>query len=154
MPGTATIKSGRAATIAFWKYSLLVGEKGTPERAKAEEAMGMFGCLKSKADLPSDRMLLAHLKKAMKLNEEGIRAPRSKTKRPRPVITMPPALTAALKRNKKAKAAFDAFSPSHQREYMEWIGEAKAEATREKRLLTALEWVEDGKPRNWKYMKK
>jgi bacteriocin resistance YdeI/OmpD-like protein len=46
----------------------------------------------------------------------------------------------------------DKFSPSHRREYIEWLTEAKTEATRAKRLATALEWMAEGKPRNWKYM--
>jgi uncharacterized protein YdeI (YjbR/CyaY-like superfamily) len=61
---------------------------------------------------------------------------------------------AALKRNKQARAAFDNFSPSNQREYIVWITEAKTEDTRQRRLETTIEWVAEGKPRNWKYMKK
>ncbi|HQY20686.1 MAG TPA: YdeI/OmpD-associated family protein, partial [Ignavibacteria bacterium] len=49
---------------------------------------------------------------------------------------------------------FDKFSLSNKREYIEWLTEAKSETTRNKRLQTALEWISDGKPRNWKYMKK
>ncbi|TPW16303.1 MAG: hypothetical protein FD129_750 [bacterium] len=142
------------ATFGFWKYALLIDEKGSPGRATAEKAMGMFGCLKSVKDLPSDRVLLGLVRKAMKLNEDGIKVPKAKSKHPKPAITMPPALAAALSRNRKAKATFDAFSPSHRKEYMEWIGEAKSDVTRDRRLLMAIEWLEEGKPRNWKYMKK
>lgn len=142
------------ATFGFWKYALLVGEAGSPGRATAEKAMGMFGRLTSVKDLPSDRILQGLMRKAMKLNEQGTKVPKEKPKRPRPTIVMPPALTVALSRNKKARAAFNAFSPSHQREYMEWIGEAKTDATRDKRLQTTIEWLEEGKPRNWKYARK
>jgi uncharacterized protein YdeI (YjbR/CyaY-like superfamily) len=69
----------------------------------------------------------------------------------RPEIPVPAYFTAALARNRKAKAAFEAFSPSHRREYLEWITEAKTEATRDKRLATAIEWMSEGKTRNWKY---
>ncbi|MDZ4806565.1 MAG: YdeI/OmpD-associated family protein [Candidatus Eisenbacteria bacterium] len=116
--------------------------------------MGMFGCLASRKDLPSDRVMLGLIRKAMTLNEQGIKNPKEKPKHPRPEISMPPVLAAALKRNKKARTTYDAFSPSHQREYMEWIGGAKSEATREKRLLTAIEWLEEGKSRHWMYTKK
>jgi uncharacterized protein YdeI (YjbR/CyaY-like superfamily) len=51
-------------------------------------------------------------------------------------------------------ATFEAFSPSHKREYVEWIVEAKQEATRHQRLNTAIEWLAEGKPRNWKYLRK
>ena len=142
------------ATFGFWKHSLMVGEKGAPRREKAEQAMGMFGRITSVKDLPSDTVMISLIKKAMKLNEDGVKAVRDKTKRPRVEWPMPPALTAALKRSRKARATWDGFSPSHQKEYKEWIGEAKTEATREKRLLTTIEWLEEGKPRHWKYMKK
>jgi uncharacterized protein YdeI (YjbR/CyaY-like superfamily) len=66
---------------------------------------------------------------------------------------MPADFTAALKKNARARATFDAFSPSHKRDYLEWITEAKAEETRKKRLETAVEWMAEGKPRNWKYMR-
>jgi uncharacterized protein YdeI (YjbR/CyaY-like superfamily) len=88
----------------------------------------------------------------MKLNEEGIKVEREK-KPKKPDIPMPADLRAALRKNKKAHDAFEAFSPSHRREYLEWITEAKTEATRERRLNTALEWIADGKSRNWKYQR-
>jgi uncharacterized protein YdeI (YjbR/CyaY-like superfamily) len=62
-------------------------------------------------------------------------------------------LAKALKSNAKARAAFAAFSPSHKREYIEWLVEAKTTETRQRRLETALEWIGEGKPRNWKYMR-
>jgi uncharacterized protein YdeI (YjbR/CyaY-like superfamily) len=104
-------------------------------------------------DLPSKPLLKRYIKKAMKLNEDGVKVVRAKTTKDKKPATMPPELTAGLVRNKKAKATFDAFSPSHKKEYMEWIGEAKGEDTRARRLEQALEWLAQGKPRNWKYMK-
>jgi uncharacterized protein YdeI (YjbR/CyaY-like superfamily) len=87
----------------------------------------------------------------MALNEAGITVERpAKAKKAEAVV--PDDLAAALRRNKKARAAFDAFSPSHRREYIEWIAEAKTDATRTKRTQRALEWLAEGKPRNWKYM--
>ena len=64
---------------------------------------------------------------------------------------MPADLAGALQKNKKAKTAFDAFSPSHKREYVEWITEAKRDETRQKRIQTAIQWISEGKSRNWKY---
>ena len=88
----------------------------------------------------------------MKLNEEGVKAPRAtKTK---PELPVPGELAAALRRNTAAKKTWDNFSPSHRREYIEWITEAKTDATREKRLATTLEQLAEGKSRNWKYERK
>jgi uncharacterized protein YdeI (YjbR/CyaY-like superfamily) len=90
----------------------------------------------------------------MKLNEDGVKSPtRTKTGAKKPELAVPDYLKAALKKNKKAQTAFDAFSPSHRREYIEWITEAKTEATRDKRMESALEWMSEGKSRNWKYQR-
>jgi uncharacterized protein YdeI (YjbR/CyaY-like superfamily) len=59
-----------------------------------------------------------------------------------------------LRRNKAALNTFETFSPSNKKEYVMWITDAKTEETRAKRIEQALEWMEEGKPRNWKYMKK
>ena len=66
-------------------------------------------------------------------------------------IVVPDYLTAALKKNKPAQKTFDNFPPSCRKEYVEWITEAKTEPTREKRLAQTLEWLAEGKRRNWKY---
>jgi uncharacterized protein YdeI (YjbR/CyaY-like superfamily) len=112
--------------------------------------MGQFGCLQSIKNLPSEKTLVALVKQAAKLNDDGVRAPRAK-KAPKAPLPMPAGLAAALRKHRKAQAAFEAFSPSHKREYIEWIADASQEATRERRIATALEWLSEGKPRNWKY---
>ena len=89
----------------------------------------------------------------MDLNERGVKLPRTPPARKAPPKT-PHDLAAALKRNAKAAAVYKGFSPSHKREYIEWITEAKQPATRQKRLKQAIEWIAQGKPRNWKYMRK
>jgi uncharacterized protein YdeI (YjbR/CyaY-like superfamily) len=134
--------------FGFWKHSLVIeGENG-----RAREAMGSFGRMSSIDDLPSKAVLTRYIKKAMKLNDDGIKAVRDKTPKKKPA-RMPTALGAALAKNKTARARFDQFSPSQQREYMEWIAEAKGEDTRERRLATAIEWIAEGKTRYWKYAK-
>jgi uncharacterized protein YdeI (YjbR/CyaY-like superfamily) len=116
-------------------------------------AMGQFGRITSRKDLPSDSTIARYVKTAMKLNDEGVKSPsRVRSKAPRPVV-VPADLKAALAKNKKAATTFTGFSPSHKREYVEWITEAKTDATRERRLAQALEWMAEGKPRMWKYMK-
>jgi uncharacterized protein YdeI (YjbR/CyaY-like superfamily) len=82
-----------------------------------------------------------------------VKVPRAPKARVPGAVTVPADLAAALRRNRKARASFEAFSPSHRREYIEWITEAKREETREKRLATTIEWLEEGKPRHWKYLK-
>ena len=131
--------------FGFWKGSLLLGKGASPE------AMGQFGRITSVAELPSRKKLMGLVRKAMALNDEGTKVARAK--RPAAPFTVPAELTAALRRNKKAHAAFTAFPPSHRRDYVEWIVEAKGEETRNRRLKTAIQWMAEGKPRNWKYMR-
>jgi uncharacterized protein YdeI (YjbR/CyaY-like superfamily) len=88
------------------------------------------------------------------LNKEGVKLPARPKAAPKKELPAPAGLIAALKKDKKAQAAFDAFPPSHRREYIEWITEAKTEETRQKRIATTLEWLAEGKSRNWKYQKK
>jgi uncharacterized protein YdeI (YjbR/CyaY-like superfamily) len=130
--------------FGFWKSALLEGVPGT------ENPMDQFGRLTSLEDLPSEKTLIGLVKQAVKLNDAGIKLSREK-KPPKPPAKVPADLAAALKKNSKARAAFDAFSPSHRREYVEWITDAKQEATRQRRLDTAIQWIAEGKGRNWKY---
>jgi uncharacterized protein YdeI (YjbR/CyaY-like superfamily) len=134
--------------FGFWKAALMK-DKSLMETAKSEVAMGHLGRITSLQDLPSDKKMLAYIKEAMKLNELGARI-----EKPRVVkkeIPIPDYFAKALSKNKKAKKVFDDFSTSHRREYLEWITEAKTEATREKRMKTTLGWLKEGKDRNWKY---
>ena len=134
-------------SFGFWKDSLVVENGG-----EAEEGAGSFGRLTKLSDLPSKKILTGYIKKAVKLNEDGIKRPAPpKPKAPKEVV-VPDELAKVLKGNAAARATFEKFSPSHKREYIAWITEAKTEATRTKRLQTAIEWMAEGKPRNWKYM--
>jgi hypothetical protein len=135
-------------TFGFWKGSLVMPEAEGGEAAK--DGMGHFGKMASLADLPSKKVLTGYIKKAMALNDEGIKVER-KPKAPAKPVKVPPDLSVALKQSKKAKTAFDAFPPSHKREYIEWITEAKTDDTRTRRIEQAVEWIAEGKSRNWKY---
>jgi uncharacterized protein YdeI (YjbR/CyaY-like superfamily) len=116
--------------------------------------MGQFGRITRVSDLPAKKAFTGYIKKAMALNDEGVKIERRPPRRAT-VDTAPPAdLAAALKKNKKANASFKAFPPSHKREYIEWITEAKGGDTRARRLKTAVDWMAEGKPRNWKYERK
>jgi uncharacterized protein YdeI (YjbR/CyaY-like superfamily) len=140
------------AVFGFWKASLMK-DPVLMENAKSESAMGHSGKLTSLKDLPSDKTMIAYLKEAMKLNDDGIKLPPRKPTAKKDIV-VPDYMTKALAKNKKAQTAFDIFSPSHKREYIEWITEAKTEETRDKRIAMMLEWLDEGKSRNWKYMKK
>lgn len=136
------------AVFGFWKHALLDDPSGVLEKTD-RTAMGNFGCLRAVDDLPSDAVLARLVKAAAKLNDDGVKLPRNATVKKS--IPMPPDFAKALRAKPKALAAFDAFSPSHRREYLEWIVEAKRPETRATRIATALEWLAAGKHRNWKY---
>lgn len=136
------------AVFGFWKHRLVVGDD-----PKAKEAMGSYGCLKSVKDLPPKSDFEKQVEFAMELNEKGVKVERAK-KRETTAARMHPDLVKALARHKKVAANFGRFPPSQQREYVEWIAEAKRDETRAKRLAQLVEWVAAGKPRNWKYMKR
>ena len=138
--------------FGFWKAPLLTLD-GKPLVKKMESGAGQFGKLTSVTDLPAKSKLLKLVKDAARLNESGVAMKRPPRAAARPV-QVPDDLTRALHKNAKARAVFTAFSPSHKREYVEWIVEAKTPETRQRRLETALEWMGEGKPRNWKYMRR
>jgi uncharacterized protein YdeI (YjbR/CyaY-like superfamily) len=133
--------------FGFWHHGMKAVVNADP--AKAEEAMGAFGRVTRLEDLPEDRTLVWLFKAAAKLNESGLPA-RAVTK-PRPAPKTPPDLATALGKNPKAAATFKQFSPSHRREYIEWITEAKRPETRAKRVKGTLDQVAEGKTRHWKY---
>jgi uncharacterized protein YdeI (YjbR/CyaY-like superfamily) len=121
---------------------------------KSSEAMGSLGRITGLDNLPSDRTLLSYMQQAGALVESGQRTKsieRTKKAKLRPV-RIPPELTAALKKNKMATKVFDEFSSSCRREYADWIAQAKRPETKQKRVKQAVEWLAEGKQRNWKYM--
>lgn len=146
MCGMAAFKEH--AIFGFWKGALIDGV--SPNRNNGGEAMGNFGCLKSVKDLPSKAKLRSMIKQAMKLNDEGVTVPRPK-KAPKPEAKVPAELAAALKKNRNAATQFQEASPSFRREYVEWVDDAKREETKTKRVAQAVEWIAEGKARNWKY---
>ncbi len=137
------------AVFGFWHQGMkqIVAADGHD----GENAMNSFGRLRSMQDLPADKILLGYLRAAMKLNASG--APARAAAKPKKALATPKDLAALLKKNAKAGAAFANLPPSHKREYIEWITEAKRPETREKRLATTLDWLTQGKSRNWKYGK-
>ena len=122
--------------------------------AASSEAMGTFGRLETVKDLPGDAQLIAYLKKAAKAIDEGTRT--KSIERPaqrvaQAEVEVPVELAAALKKNKAARKAFDGFAPSHRREYIAWVASAKRDETRAKRVTQTVDWLVEGKRRNWQY---
>lgn len=143
------------AVFGFWKYSLMNDPKGyLGERFnKGGEAMGNLGRITRMKDLPPDKVIVDLIKQAKKLNDDDIKLPPRKKTEKKELVT-PDYFTKALAKNKKALQGFEIFSPSHKREYVEWITDAKTEETRNRRMNTAIEWIAEGKGRNWKYQPK
>ena len=116
------------------------------------EAMGQYGKIATLADLPADAALIANLQSAaVRVQATGTALKPRPAKVPKAEIAIPPDFASALARVPPAQLAFDAFAPSHRREYLEWIVEAKRDETRAKRIAQAVEWIGEGKKRNWKY---
>jgi uncharacterized protein YdeI (YjbR/CyaY-like superfamily) len=144
------ILCGMAAFKQHCAFVLFKHKLVFEDQVTSDEAMGQFGRITALSQLPSDKYIATYIRKGMKLNESDVklsRAPAKKTP-----LKVPDDLSAALNKNKRARAVFDKFAPSHKREYIEWITEAKRDETRTKRLAQAVEWMAEGKSRNWKYM--
>jgi len=132
--------------FGFWKQSLMEQDAFPAEKT----AMGSFGRITSIKDLPADKVMIGLIRQAVELNENGVKVPKKAPTAKRD-IEVPVDLTKALSKNKAARATFEKFSPSHKNEYIAWINEAKTEPTRNKRLATTVEWLSEGKSKNWKY---
>ena len=148
--------NGIVAIIAAFKQhcAFVLWKAGDVTTDINRTAMGSLGRIKNVADLPAKKVLIGYVKKRVELNKSGVKkpkAPAAKTKKP---IRVPAELKAALAKNAKARANFDAFPPSHRREYCEWISGAKGEDTKARRVKSAVQTISEGKPQNWKYMKK
>lgn len=132
------------AALNFWR-----GQEIGDGTAKAG-AMGQFGRLTSIDDLPPADELDSLIREAAAVAKTAP-APRKAKHEPKPAPALHPEFAAALEKAPKAKTALESFPPSAQRDYFEWIGEAKQDATRQKRIATAVEWLSEGKRRHWKY---
>jgi uncharacterized protein YdeI (YjbR/CyaY-like superfamily) len=131
-------------SLIFWKASLI---EGVPPNG--DKSRGSFGRITSVKELPSKKIFTGFIKAAMALNDAGVTVKRPKSVKPEAKV--PKELDAALKKNRKAATVFASFPPSNRREYCEWISEAKREETKAKRVTQAIEWIAEGKSRNWKY---
>lgn len=141
-------------SFGFWGAE--IGKVLQADGVVQESGMGSLGRITSVKDLPSDKQMLGYIRQAAALIDSGqgdnrVVVARRVVKAPKPAIEVPPEFTAALKKSKAAAKAFGAFSPSCKREYIEWIADAKRPETRDRRIEQAVEWIAEGKQRNWKY---
>ena len=140
------------AAFGFWSQKLLKAELGkdAEKMFPLPEDSSMGGRkLRSLDDMPSDALILKTIKAAVALNISGVRPSREQKRKPPPKA--PPYLVAALAKNAKARATYERFTPAQRREYVDWLRDAKQDATRERRLATTVAWLAEGKQRNWKY---
>ena len=144
------------AHCAFGFWGAEIGKVLKEDGVVQEGGMGSLGKIASVKDLPEDKALLGYLRQAVVFVDEGkgetmMAVSRRVVKAPKAAVETPAEFRAALKKNKAAGKVFEAFSPSCKREYVEWIADAKREETRERRVAQAVEWIAEGKQRNWKY---
>lgn len=145
--GMAAFKAHCA--LFFQKSSLMKDAKVLTEKRK--DGMGNLGRITSLKDLPADSKLIAYIKEAVALNEKGVKKPSRTSATERKPLEIPKEFAVAMKRNKAAQSTFKEFSYTNQKDYVEWIAEAKTETTRDRRIEQAIEWLAEGKRRNWKY---
>jgi uncharacterized protein YdeI (YjbR/CyaY-like superfamily) len=138
-------------SFGFWKDSLM-SDARLKANADLPAAKRFMGKLTQVSDLPPDSELVSWIEEAMSLNERGVKLPPRKSEGPK-AVGIPDAFAERLAANPAIQAVFESKSPSFQKEYNAWIGEAKTEATRDKRIEEALAWISDGKGRFWKYAK-
>lgn len=138
--------------FGFWKASRLNDPHGFIRGTDAEAAAGSFGRIEKMEDLPPDEALADFVRQIIAINESGVKETK-KPAAPKAELAMPDDFKNMLSGNTTAVGYFEDFSPSKQREYLEWIIDAKSEATRLKRMEQAVEWISEGKSRNWKYQR-
>jgi uncharacterized protein YdeI (YjbR/CyaY-like superfamily) len=141
---------------AFGFWGAEIGKVLREEAALHDGAMGSLGRITSVKDLPPDKQLLGYIRQAAAFIDSGlgdnrIVVARRVAKAPKLPLEVPAGFTSALRRDRKAAKAYAALSPSCQREYVEWIASAKRPETRDRRIAQAVEWIAEGKQRNWKY---
>ncbi|HEY3136087.1 MAG TPA: YdeI/OmpD-associated family protein [Blastocatellia bacterium] len=135
--------------FGFW-HPEMRGRQGD----QTEQAMGQLGRIASLSNLPKDKTLIGDVKEAMRLHDSGARPKPTARPRGEKTLNVPDYLMAALKKNKKALSTFESFNYSNKKEYVDWLMEAKTGETRSKRLATAVDWMSEGKTRNWKYVRR
>lgn len=144
------------AVFGFWKAELIKDPKNYMQARKAQggDAMGHGGKLASVKDLPPDKVFIDFVKQAIQLNQAGVKIEKPKKAVDPGASVAPDYFEKALKKNKTAWKVWSEWTPGKKKEYIDWLKDAKTDDTRQKRMETAIEWIAEGKIRNWKYQKK
>jgi uncharacterized protein YdeI (YjbR/CyaY-like superfamily) len=135
--------------FGFWKEALLTDSYQVLKLGDTKA--GSLGPILTIADLPAKEILINLIRQAIALNEAGEKAVAKSVLAPKTELVVPEYLVENLSSNKAANETFNNFSNSQKKEYVDWILDAKTDATRQKRMQTAVEWLSEGKTRNWKY---
>jgi len=147
-----------AAHKAHCSFTFLKGQLMTDPRLKAAKDLKpvkrLLGKITQFSELLPDQEFIAMIKEAVQLNEKGVKVQREKSTEEKPkVLETPDYFQDELEGNPKAKEVFESKSNSFRKEYIIWISDAKTDATRQKRIAEALEWISEGKGRFWKHQK-
>jgi uncharacterized protein YdeI (YjbR/CyaY-like superfamily) len=136
--------------FGFWRASSLDDPQGLLKIGDA--TAGSFGRINTLADLPADETIKHFVLLVIEKNASGKKVPVvKKAPTEKAALVTPDYFEVLLNEHPKAKEVFEKFSYSHKKEYLEWIIDAKTDATRQKRLDTTIEWLTEGKSRMWKY---
>ncbi len=139
--------------FGFWLAPLMEDPDKIFLTDEDKTAMGHLGQIKSIKDLPAEKILLKYIKQAMKLIDQGAKLSKAPKASQSAELLIPDHFKKELKKNKVALINFEKFNYTNKKEYVQWITEAKTESTREKRMKQAIEWIAEGKIRNWKYVR-
>lgn len=145
-----------AAATRHCSFTFLKQEIMSDPRLRANPGLPaqkrFLGKLTSLSDLPQDPELVAFIKEAMVLNEQGVKLPERESKGSKEVA-VPEEFARRLNADSAARDVFEAKPQSFRKEYLLWIADAKTDTTRQKRIDTSLEWIAAGKGRFWQYAK-
>ncbi|MFM7023789.1 MAG: YdeI/OmpD-associated family protein [Flavobacteriales bacterium] len=139
--------------FGFWKASLMKDKHKVMFIHGEGDAMGHFGKITSVKDLPKDKILLEYIREAMLLTDKGVKVVKPKKEAKPETLDIPDYFMKALKKNLAALEIFENFSFSKKKEYVNWVTGAKTEKTRSERMATSVQWLSEGKIRDWKYLK-
>lgn len=138
----------------FWLASKMEDRDKVFRQGDDSNAMGQLGKIKTLEDLPSEEQIIRLIQEAMSLIDQGVRITKDPIAKVLAEVVVPDYFKAEIEQDELAMETFKKFSASQQKEYVNWVTEAKSEATRQKRMTQAVEWMAEGKTRNWKYMQK
>lgn len=100
------------ASFGFWKHALVMGADAP------RDGMGSYGKITGPSELPPKRRLMADLKKAMTLNEQGIMTPGVRRRMaPGPPPQAPADLVAALNKIREHGSRSSYFRPAKTRRH-------------------------------------